>query len=313
MTTQTHAPFGSTRGFAVLCVAIAVASSVGPAGKARSAARELAAGSPVEVDSFGIWSLRRLGVTVPIIVDPAAADPSAEIQFGFPPGARQGPSGWYLGHLHATVKVGAAPPGAVAYLDASVNGWEWAQIRLRILRTARGTVTLWDCPSILGGAHGRSPGTTAHIAFDNFLTIGAVRPGISTLSFALERYHGAVLRTVVIGTSTALEYSRRGPARLSVELDTPRVVQRGTTFLTDIRIANIGDRPVRRMRLDWDISSSAVTTTHVPSLSHPDLAPHRATRAQAWFNANERGVARLSLFVGGLGANGIASTSVRVH
>ena len=91
---------------------------------------------PVTIGSFGLWSLVQLGVAQTIGLDTSQDNPTATVPFQFTPNARQGPSGWYLGHLHATVELGPQPAGSASYLDASVNHWEWAQIVLKVVREA---------------------------------------------------------------------------------------------------------------------------------------------------------------------------------
>jgi hypothetical protein len=270
-----------------------------------------AASPPRTIDAFGLWPLTRLGVAQPIELDPTLADPTATVPFRFPPHARQGPAGWYLGHLHASVRF-AAVPGAVGFLDASVNRWEWAQIRIRSVRRHGTVYTVWDCATVLGHAAGSSKGLTAHISFLNFLTIGSVRPGDATLRFSVERYHGAVLQKVVVGRNTAIEYSKRGPARLELRLSAPSRAVRGRRFAVAVHLMNAGDRPLHDVKMNWDYPRAVVRLVARSAGFDGSLRAHESAAIRFWFAPLRKGTARLELLAGGSGGAGNGTAVVKI-
>lgn len=119
----------------------------------------------------------------------------------------------YIGHLRATVALAPKPLGGVAYLNAGVGNWNWAQIRIHLERRRGRLFVHWSCPSLVDDhPSGDEPGTVAHIRYANFLPRPSVHPGPATLAFRLLRFHGGTATRALVGASSGLELTRVGPA-----------------------------------------------------------------------------------------------------
>ncbi len=262
------------------------------------------------IDTFGFWSLSRLGVTSPIELNPARAAPAATLPLSFMPGASQGPAAWYLGHLVAAVQVAGGTIGSV-YLDAAVGKWDWAQVRVTRVRRDGIVRTEWQSAGALqGGSSGSESGDTAHIAFTNFVPVAAVRAGPTVLSFRLERYGNLGVRRVTIGRASGLEYSRLGPARLVAAITGPHTTSQGSTVRLVVALNNIGDRPLSHVTVGWDKQSNAVAIA--PRSRDLSLAPHRLAHVTFRLHALRRGRATLYLTALGSGAGTTRTYTVRV-
>ena len=92
--------------------------------------------------------------------------------------------------------------------------------------------------SLLDGLVGRStPGRRVEVINENFLQLGGVRPGVNTLSFAVDQLRSARVRAVQIlpdSGTFALRARRKGDSRLAVTVDSASA---SPTAAVPVRIA----------------------------------------------------------------------------
>lgn len=265
------------------------------------------------IDSFGMWRLTRLGVTKPIKLD-LDGRISNGIRFRFPSGASQGPNGWYIGHLYATLEFASnTPSSGAAYVTASVGGAEWAQVRIRVARRNGRPYTEWASASALGGViAGRARGYIAHIEFANYLTIPSVKSGEAALSFAVQRYYGAVIKRAIVMSDSGLEYSRLAPGRIKISLSGVRVVHRGDSVVLYARIKNVGDRDVRGLSVVSEVPMDLIRPKASTNTSEKILRAHHGFTASLIFRAFKPGVAVFNIAVLARGAGDTADYTVKI-
>lgn len=210
----------------------------------------LEAGSeePVLIDSYGVWTLERLGYgDLDLPVD--APHTQRSVVFRLPPGAAQGrPRSWYLIHFHLRIRFAReAGDGSFALVWGAPNGRPAASAEFEP-RFVRGAFRVpWSTVDMRAGTtRGVSDEAEFEVRHVNFLTYDGVRPGVNTLDFVVEQFRGAKIESVTILRDTAIELSPYGPPKLRLRVKAPRhpVVRR--PFSIRYRLERISRRlPVK--------------------------------------------------------------------
>jgi hypothetical protein len=207
------------------------------------------------------------------------------------------------------VTVAGVGEGAV-YLDGSVGRWDWAQVRITAFRRGGRTFTRWTCVTALGESRGVADGTSAHVAVANFLPSPAVVAGASTLSFRVLHYGTLAIRRASVGGASGLEYTTVGPAHLVATLTAPAHARVGTTTTARLRVANLGDRAVRAIHVEWTAPPNLVRIAGARGAF--DVAPHAARTREYRLRLVHAGAATLYVSAIGAGGAAVAQTLLRI-
>jgi hypothetical protein len=202
---------------------------------------------PPSIASFGFWSLTRLG-SGPVVFEDVQDGAKASIPYILEPDkARQGPGNWYQIHLHAKVVFGAGT--GHAYLFAAHNGYASALIeyetstsgdRRRIVRKATSYID--------GSSKVPLPSNDDELRYRNYLQYSAVQPGLNHVTFSVEERGLAVTRVEILPDS-GIEYTRQGPARLTLSVRLPRApLREGQRAILTVEVWNLGGRKVGNAR-----------------------------------------------------------------
>jgi hypothetical protein len=194
---------------------------------------------PRFIDSFGFWSLTRLG-SGPVVFEDVQEKAKASIPYLLEPDkARQGPGNWYLIRLHAKVVFGAGT--GRAYLFAGHNGYASALIEYETRNSGdRGKATSY----IDGSSKVTLPSNDDELRYRNYLQYRAVQPGLNHVTFSVEE-RGLELKRVEILPDSGIEYTRQGPARLALAVRLPREpLRKGQRATLTVEVRNLGGRKV---------------------------------------------------------------------
>lgn len=192
-------------------IVIAGASGVAGAPAAEAAAVPLVSGSN------GSVTVRQLAGKA-VVMPARKVLEERSFKFRFPPGAAQGPDTWYLLRMDATVVFApGSPPGSVV-VSGYTGRYAGAQVEFFAERhKGGGTGTSWSTVDLLkGSSEGRSKGRRAHISYRNFAQIRGVEPGLSVLTFEVERFGKARVQSVEIGPESGVYATPAGPVELEV-------------------------------------------------------------------------------------------------
>jgi hypothetical protein len=166
-------------------------------------------------------------------------------QYQLPDHASQGPSPWYIIHLHVAVTVSGS--GGLALVSAATDGATAAQIDLQPTRSG----VDWSAKSIAEPSQsGHSATGRAEIWFSNFLQYKGVVGGSNWLSAEAEAVGGARIDKVHVFGDTCIEATRRSPETLRAQAMIDRgEPQAGTNFRVRLHIKNVGSGAVGLVRL----------------------------------------------------------------
>jgi hypothetical protein len=192
-----------------------------------------------------VWTLRSLGYGDQVFGPTHRQFSYRDVALTFPRGAHQGPSSWYLIHLHFRISISPESGSGRIYIVASTNDRPAAMIRFDTTANPAGVrVRSTDLGLVSGARSATGLPLVVESRFENFLEYKGVRPGRNTLTFKVEQYDGARIRSVRVFDDSGVEFSRLGPATLRLEpLLSRRAIEVGSTFDVGFRVHNDGDRP----------------------------------------------------------------------
>src|SRR5262249_55960689 len=217
-------------------------------GVGRSLTRATDDNDPVTIDSFGFWSLSRLG-SGGIEFEDVHEKAKASIPYILEPdSARQGPGNWYQIDLHTKVVFGAGT--GRAYLFASHNSYASALIEYEASTAGDGRRIVRKASSYLDGSSEETlRSNDDELRFRNYLQYKAVQPGLNQLTFAVEVHGSLEVKRVEILPDSGIEYTRLGPARLTLALHLPREpLRKGQRAILTVDVRTAGDRTVNDVR-----------------------------------------------------------------
>ena len=168
------------------------------------------------------------------------------VDFTLPADAAQGPSTWYLFHLHVGVDFAAGSTGT-AVVSAATNGRTVAQVQL----TSSGTEVEWSTVSAAEPARvEKVSGRSAEVTMTNFPQQAGVRGGLNRLTFTVEVADGAVVERARFFDDTCVEPTTRSPESLEVSSRyAPTAVRAGKEFTVFVRVRNAGTTPIGEVRV----------------------------------------------------------------
>jgi hypothetical protein len=252
---------------------------------------------PRIIDSFGRWSLAKLGYEQLRIG--SAGPRKAAVRYRLLEGASQGPDRWYLLHLHFRMTVHANRAGVI-YLFADTNGRSTAQLRFAITRDSKSGIRITE--SALGLIGGQTTTTTRGARhegrFSNYLQKLGVKPGDNQLSFTFKKFRGDAEVTIDILPDTALEYSRRRPPELRLTAKVDRsAIRPGEQFTVSYKIRNLGGYEARHIRV---IPGSGPGVRRIGQVQqHKAITSGQAVQGETSFVAGEEGRSFVTLAVEG--------------
>lgn len=135
------------------------------------------------------------------------------VKYALAKSARQGGELWYTIVLSAMVRFPNSQ-SEKAILSATTDGATAAQV---VLESDGRSVTASTLGYVSGRRFERSNGMSAHIAFENYLQLQGVRPGINLLEIAVETIRGSAPDTVRILPETGIRVTRIDPYELHIE------------------------------------------------------------------------------------------------
>jgi hypothetical protein len=264
------------------------------------------------IDSFGFWTLRRLG-SGPISFHDVEKPVSRSIPYKLQATrARQGPKNWYQIRLHARVVFGTGV--GRAYLFAAHNGYASALVKYEASHSRGGRKVVRSTVSYIDGPTNR----TLHAPEDefkyrNYLQYQAVRAGLNRLMFSVEVAGALKVKRVQILPDSGIEYTAQGPARLRLAVRLPSKPPRArqkTTLTVEVR--NVGDRPVRDALVQLDYSTDEVRTLGSKT-KRLGILPSKSLRRTAFqVIPLRRGIIEIGVSAGGIGGNDSA-VSATLH
>ena len=219
---------------------------------------EPATQEPRTIDSFGFWTLLKLGEQ-PIAFTEVKEREEHSIPFILrPEKARQGPKNWYGLRLHARVVFGDGL--GRAYVFASTNGYVAALIKYEATASRGGRKIVRTTASYIDGDSRKTLYSNADdLRFRNFLQYRGVKPGVNQLKFSVERHGELQLKTVQILADSGIDYTKKGPAILKLRVKLPeRSATKGHTAVVGVELRNVGDWSIRNMVVNLDYSRTAV-------------------------------------------------------
>ncbi len=226
----------------------------------------VSADAPVTIDGVGTWTLTQLGssdIDLPIAAPLAI---SAPLAYELPNESSQGPSVWYLLHLHASITMTLEDDGLVDII-AQFNGCSAALIEFT--STEDGAIE-WEPDSALDGdVSGRGlDSNSIDIYFSNFLPQCGVVSGTNELVFQVEEAGGSQVVAARVHSDTSIEVSNIGPPDLEITPAMPNHKPRaGEPFEIGYWLTNTG-REARGVT----VTLLAVTAESVDTLdsdNHP--------------------------------------------
>ena len=276
------------------------------------------ASAQTRVDAPGRWSLQRLGygsAAVPLTGRSGPdALPAGRVSFRYrlPAGAREGADAWYLVRLHALVDFAPGTRRSLAYLTGATNGRTASLTRL-VVAPGNGPVH-WSSFDQLDGLVTRTtPGRRVEVINENFLQFGGVRPGVNTLSFAVDQLRSARVRAVRILPDSGIEITGAGPAELTADASVSRAgVRVGEPFHVRVVVANPSRRPASQIRAHLDVDGTVVSPVGATSRRLRDLPPDGRASATFALRARRKGDSRLAVTVDSASASPTAAVPVRI-
>ena len=228
---------------------------------------------PQLVTGIGTWNLRALG-SGPVSLPLGAGDRSPQIPFRIPPGEGNRQRGLEPGSDSSPAdSFTVAPPKGMSYLlrqDVLVeiaqdsgpgtvsvvgqtNGSNSTEVLIKVKRDGNGRLKArWYTYDLLAGEHSGVLGDRpARIRTENYTPFNSVVPGSNTLGFSVESFGEARLDSAKVLADSGISTTWLKPARINLSVD-PRddgelVV--GKAIGLDIRVANVGDRVARDVRV----------------------------------------------------------------
>jgi hypothetical protein len=192
-----------------------------------------------------VWTLRSLGHRDQFFGATSRQFSYRDVEFTLPRGAHQGPNSWYLIRLHFRISISPdSGPGRI-YIVASTNDRPAAMIRFDTTASRAGVRVRSSELGLVNGARSATGlPLVVESRFENFLEYKGVRAGKNTLTFKVEQYDGARIRSLRVFGDSGIEFSRLGPATLRLEpFLSRRALEVGSTFDVGFRVHNDGERP----------------------------------------------------------------------
>ena len=268
---------------------------------------------PRTIDSFGFWSLTRLG-SGPVVFEDVQESAKTSIPYILEPDkARQGPGNWYQIQLHAKVVFGAGT--GRAYLFAGHNGYASALIKYeattsgdqrRIVRTGASYVD--------GSSKVTLRSDDDELSYRNYLQYDAVQPGLNHVTFSVEE-RGLELKRVEILPDSGIEYTRQGPARLTLAVRLPREpLREGQRAILTVEVRNLGGRKVSNATVSLEYARDDLRNIGSATKNLGVLLANARRRASFEVIPLHRGSILIGVQVGGRGGNspGVSKT-LKVH
>ncbi len=219
--------------------AVAVAAAATAALAATPAGSPSVAGRPVTIDSYGFWSLTRLGYGALVLKEnPKTARTQVAIPFRLPPGAKEGPGHWYVIHLHFRAEVRPDSLPGEFNVAADTDGRTCASIIFTVTKQGRQRIVTSDALGLVNGVERiRGSQLVREIRFENFLVIHGIRPGPNVLTFDLTSNAIPMVREVRIFADSGIELARGGPPSVAVTASVrEHTVHAGETFHLDVSL-----------------------------------------------------------------------------
>lgn len=270
----------------------------------------LAAGdSPVTIDRFGIWSLRKLGYGELSLQGNLRGPPP--VIFNLPSGATQGPSGWYLIHLQGEIEFSSGTGSGAAYVTASTNGRAGAQIKFEISSETPSSVKWSSVDLVNGRVETVALRPFVQFSMSNYLQSAGIQPGLNTLAFDLETSGGVEVEELTILSGSGVEYTPMAPPHLELTLELfDGRIGLGDQFSIKYLLANTGGRPVRNVDVDIAYPSASFELLGADVQQHAEI--DRSARGEFSLKAKREGVFRVFLDVTSGSNRPFAEVSVTV-
>lgn len=206
------------------------------------------ASSPVLIDSFGVWSLEKLGYPDQEI-SLAGAPTATGVRYLLPTTASQGPDTWYVAHIHFKATFAEDSGDGFAYVTASTNDHAVVQVEFDVARREGGLQITWRTLDFIDGTgQAVSRGPVVEGSDANYLQFGGVRPDENQLTFQVAQYDGAKVSGVEILKDSGIERTPLAPAELHLDVTTAdQTIRVGDTFRLGFKVTNAGGRAANRV------------------------------------------------------------------
>ena len=267
--------------------------------------------SPVTLDSYGFWSLERLGYSDLDV--PVSQTGAVSAHYVLPPDARQGPDDWYLIRLHVALEFSeTSPPGRV-YIEAATNGAAAAMLTVSFEVEAGQPKLTWDGVSLgEGSRHEQVDSRRSEIRYSNYVQYSGVKGGDNVLTFGLEQLTGARLKNLlVLAADSGVEFTHKSPPKLEIKVEpTAKRVDVGDELNLNLEIRNHGDWSLSEVVAETRPDDSALQVDG-QSVQRLSLVDGVAVGSFA-LTARQSGIHRVSVRASGGGAASATTFDVQV-
>jgi hypothetical protein len=274
------------------CATTLIASSFLALASAAIAPEAVAKPRPIMIDSFGLWTLKKLGFnSISFPVSPHVQRKTISIGFRLPKTARQGPRTWYLIHLHFRIEFSTRSGSGRAYVDASTGAANdtraSAQIRFDVVRDGTKLTIASDSLGLVAGhVVKRSSSRQRTIVFDNYIPYAGIKPGLNVLGLELEQYGSVRVERLEFFPDTGIRYSPLSPARISlgVRVESQRV-DVGKPFKLEAQVRNTGGNVARGGVIAIDFSRDELRAERGVMRLLPPIGGGRTIRRDFYLRA----------------------------
>jgi hypothetical protein len=285
---------------ALVWSAVLVSTVIGSAKASFGPAAGLTESPPV-IDSFGFWSLRRLG-SDDIRFEQIENEAKRTVAYALPATAKQGPKTWYQIRLHARLTFGAGL--GRAYVFASHNGYTSALIQYDATKRPSGRRIVRHAVGYIDGSQRELVrGNRSDFWFRNYLQYKGVKPGLNDVTFSIQVTGSLKITTAVVWSDSGIEYTKQGPAQLKLFVRIPRSPPRkGRVASIGVDLRNVGDRLIRAVTVTVEFARDDLRAVGPIRVSFGDMRP--GVRRDATFRLSPLRRGALTLVVAARGAGG---------
>jgi hypothetical protein len=174
------------------------------------------------------------------------------VPYVLPRHARQGPSRWYLMHLHFRITFPKRNEPGFVFVSGLTNRRAAALVEFHVLKAAHGVSKIrWSTVNYINGKmEGTTSGRSIEIHYTNYLQYRGVRPGRNVFTVQLERYTATRAASLRVFDDSGVSSTPLSPAHLIFAVDDDvKTVRVGGDFSVHYTLRNTGDRPGQKVQV----------------------------------------------------------------
>lgn len=222
------------------------------------------------------------------------------VPYVLPRHARQGPSRWYLIHLHFRITFPKRNQPGFVFVSGLTNRRAAALIEFHVLKAAHGGSRIrWRTVNYINGKmEGVTAGRSVELHYTNYLQYSGVRPGRNVFTVQLERYTATRAASLRVFKDSGVSSTPLSPAHLIFAVDDEvKTVRVGDDFSVRYTLRNTGERPGQNVVVTPEFRRGTIEPIGPPVKRLKFL--RGLTQGTVRFRALRAGVFPLGLFVSG--------------